>query len=497
MTVLAPGQEFAGYRIDRVLHAGDTAAVYLAGNPVLPRRDAVKVFSAELCANPDARKRLLREVETAATLSHPNLVPIYRRGELGAQLWIAMPYLDGGDLDTVAGTAPMDPARAVYLCTEVANALDYLHQRGLVHGGVKPSNILLSVEGSGPERVLLGDFGIARAYAAARPSPATVAYTAPEVLAGAGYDGRADVYSLGCVLFRMLAGHPPCPGGAVALNPELGAVLATATAPDPAARFPTAVAFARAAAAALDAVPGSRVAHRGRRGLIAAAAVTALVAGAGTAAVLMRDRGHDAADPPAVAAPPAPVKVGALRDLLLGVDDVSNAVGATMVVDTARPQLIHDADMDSQPDCAGAFAPGEIAEYRGTGYLGAQYQILKEADTPGIKGIVMASQVLVAFPSTRLADQFRQREATRWAKCNNSTISLNNGQTRLQLTDFQVTDDGVLSIKQSLEAGMGVGCGRTLAVRNNVVADVNVCFSPADMSASRTINSALVARVPH
>ena len=168
-----------------------------------------------------------------------------------------------------------------------------------------------------------------------------------------------------------------------------------------------------------------------------------------------------------------------------------------MVVDTTRPQLIHDADVDSQPDCAGAFAPGEIAEYRGTGYLGAQYQILKEADTPGITGLVMASQVLVAFPSAHLAEQFRQRESARWATCNNSTISLNNGQTRLQLTDFQVADDGVLSIKQSMEGGFGVGCGRTLAVRNNVVADVNVCFSPADMRASRAINSALVARIPH
>ena len=70
-------------------------------------------------------------------------------------------------------------------------------------------------------------------------------------------------------------------------------------------------------------------------------------------------------------------------------------------------------------------------------------------------------------------------------------------QTRLQLTDFRVAGDGVLSIEQSMEAGMGVGCGRTLAVRNNVVADGNVCFSPADMSASRKINSALVARIPH
>ena len=284
---LGSGTLISGYRIEKVLGAGGMGTVYLADDPVLPRQAALKVLSSELSAESAFRTRFLREADIAAGLDHPNIVAVYSRGETEAgQLWIAMQYVAGTDAerDTVAGR--ITPARAVRITAAVAAALDYAHRRGLVHRDVKPANFLLAAPDTdgGDERILLADFGIARALDEAVGLTGTgnlvmtVAYAAPEMLVGGGpVDGRADIYSLGCSLFRMLTGTAPFAGagGTAAtmaahlyappprvteLRPDLPAaldsVIATALAKDPAQRYATAREFTAAATAALDSAGG-------------------------------------------------------------------------------------------------------------------------------------------------------------------------------------------------------------------------------------------------
>jgi eukaryotic-like serine/threonine-protein kinase len=277
--VLPVGSVVAGYRVERLLGVGGMGAVYVVANPELPRRDALKVLSAELSHNEEFRARFTREADVASMLDHPNIVSIYRRGRTeGGLLWIAMQLVDGTDADAALKSGTMTPARAVYVVTEVAKALDFAHAHQVVHRDIKPANFLLAGP-IGEERVLLGDFGIARALddaglTATGSVMATVAYTAPEVLAGGAFDARADLYSLGCTLFRLLTGKTPfsTANGPAAvmmahlqappprvtdvvsgLAPALDAVIAKAMAKDPAQRFSSARELAEAASSLVHA----------------------------------------------------------------------------------------------------------------------------------------------------------------------------------------------------------------------------------------------------
>jgi eukaryotic-like serine/threonine-protein kinase len=199
-----------------VLLVGGTVATLNMGGGSAPSSglEAVKVLSAELSRDGDFRARFVREADVAASLLHPNIVSIYRRGETeNGQLWIAMQFVDGTDAEDALRAGTMTPDRAVFIVGEVAKALDHAHRHNIVHRDVKPANFLLSSEG-GVERVLLGDFGIARALddvglTMTGSVLATVPYAAPEVLAGMPIDGRADLYSLGCSLFRLITGRMP------------------------------------------------------------------------------------------------------------------------------------------------------------------------------------------------------------------------------------------------------------------------------------------------
>ncbi|WP_276206973.1 serine/threonine-protein kinase, partial [Mycobacterium sp. IS-1264] len=215
---MAGGTKFAGYTILRPLGAGGMAEVYLALHPRLPRRDVIKVLAEAVTADPEFRERFNREADLAATLWHPHIVGVHDRGEFDGHLWISMDYVEGTDASRLVREhygdgMPLDEACAVL--DAVAGALDYAHDRGLLHRDVKPANILLTHPENNERRILLADFGVARHLGSisgiteTNVAVGTVAYAAPEQLAGANIDGRADQYALAGTAFHLLTGAPP------------------------------------------------------------------------------------------------------------------------------------------------------------------------------------------------------------------------------------------------------------------------------------------------
>jgi eukaryotic-like serine/threonine-protein kinase len=513
--MLPVGAVVAGYRIERVLGTGGMGAVYLAQNPTLPRRDALKVLSAELSRDQEFRARFVREADVAARLDHPNIVSIYRRGETDdGQLWIAMTYVEGTDADRALFDGTMTPARAVHIVGEIAKALDYAHQRNVVHRDIKPANFLLAKGYAGDERALLADFGIARALddvglTATNSVMATVTYAAPEVLAGVRFDHRADLYSLGCTLFRLLTGQTPYPadGGVAAvmlahmqqppprvtdrargLPPALDDVIATAMAKDPARRFPTAGHLAAAARAALyghttptwpaPSAPAPPVhpptTRKKRRRFIAAAAAATLLAAGGATAVVMT-QSDDHAPSPAPSGPVKPVPISALQGLLLNPDEIKTIMGAELDPEPLQNGLSADSDTMDRKDCAEPDTPRQNITYQGTGWQALVYQSLKEPTDP-LHLARVVDQVVVNFPTADLASDFVNNQKTQWAGCSNArfTVMEADTPTLTSLSSFH-DSDGILSITATPQGAEGWACGRALTVRNNIVVDVAAC----------------------
>ncbi|OFB35760.1 hypothetical protein BA059_27810 [Mycolicibacterium sp. (ex Dasyatis americana)] len=211
------GDVFAGYTIQRLLGAGGMGEVYLAQHPRLPRLDALKILSVSTTRDDEFRARFTREAELAASLWHPHIVGVHDRGESDGRLWISMDYVDGTDAKHLIEQHPsgMPLADVVEIVTAVAEALDVAHERNLLHRDVKPANILVTTpSGSARRRILLTDFGIARQADDASGltetdvAIGTVAYVAPEQLAGKTLDGRADQYALAATAFHLLTGAP-------------------------------------------------------------------------------------------------------------------------------------------------------------------------------------------------------------------------------------------------------------------------------------------------
>ncbi len=209
------GSSLGSYLIESRIARGGMSYVYLAKDQRLGRRVALKILDYELSEDPRFRHRFVKESETAAQLEHPNIIPIYEAGQAEDVLYIAMRYVRGGDLGTLLRKENhLSSGRALSLLAQAAQGLDAAHSQGLVHRDVKPANILIDYA-SGYEHVYLSDFGVTKRVGSSTGVTqtgqfvGTVDYMAPEQIEGEELDGRADVYSLGCVLFECLTGHAP------------------------------------------------------------------------------------------------------------------------------------------------------------------------------------------------------------------------------------------------------------------------------------------------
>jgi Protein kinase domain len=207
---MRPGATFAGYRVESPVGRGGMGVVYRAWDLSLERPVALKLIAPELAENERFRARFVREPRVAASLDHPGVVPIYEAGEWEGQLYLAMRFVEGSDLKSVLereGT--LAPERGLVVLSQVADALDAAHNRGLVHRDVKPANMLLDEHG----HAYLTDFGITKQLDGGSTDTerlvGTLDYLAPEQIRSDPVDGRTDCYALGCVLYECLAGAPP------------------------------------------------------------------------------------------------------------------------------------------------------------------------------------------------------------------------------------------------------------------------------------------------
>ena len=275
MPELEHGDEFAGCRIEAVAGRGGMGVVYRATELSLGRPVALKLLPPDRAGDREFRERFQRESRMAAAIDHPNVIPVYAAGEHDGSLYLVMRYVAGTDLHALLrDEGELDPARAAEIVAQVAAALDAAHAAGLVHRDVKPANVLLA-----GDHAYLSDFGLTR-LAGSETSltesgrwMGTVEYSSPEQLRGERTDARADVYSLGCVLYAALTGGPPFACGTVPATMvahlhdrpprpsehgaphEFDRVLARALAKRPHDRYPSAGDLGRAALGAARGEP--------------------------------------------------------------------------------------------------------------------------------------------------------------------------------------------------------------------------------------------------
>ena len=276
---LGPGSTFAGCQIEAAAGRGGMGVVFRATQLALQRPVALKAIAPELAADEGFRERFQRESHLAASLDHPNVIPVYEAGELDGTLYLIMRWVQGTDLRSMVVTSGrLSPGRAIKLLRPVASALAAAHRRGLIHRDIKPANVLIAQGDEGEDdHVYLTDFGIARRTDAESVTRTgvfvgTVDYTAPERFQGGRGDAASDIYSFGCMLFEALTGHIPyerptsvskiyahvadpipsvrdeVPG----VPEQLDSIVATAMAKEPGDRFATAADLTAALGEALQ-----------------------------------------------------------------------------------------------------------------------------------------------------------------------------------------------------------------------------------------------------
>jgi serine/threonine protein kinase len=305
------GDDFGPYTIESVLGRGGMGTVYLATHARLERKVAVKVIAPDLADDPEFRARFLRESQLAASLDHPHVIPIYDSDEVDGVLYLAMRYVDGPSLQMLLrerGALPRGDA--LRIAEQIGGALDAAHTAELVHRDLKPANILLA-----GGHAYLCDFGLAKRASSTAVTQAgsflgTVDYCSPEQIRGEPLDGRADVYSLGCVLYHCLSGEPPylresevavlqahLDDPPPSLSPELDGVITRAMAKDRDQRYETAGSLAgdlrEAIAGGAPATIRAPTTPRSRPHAVLIGAVALLLALAAVAVAVLATRGSD------------------------------------------------------------------------------------------------------------------------------------------------------------------------------------------------------------
>ena len=272
------GTQLGPYRLSAMVGEGGMSAVYKAEDPNTGQPYAIKVLKRQLASDPAFRERFFREWRYAQAVQHPNIVPVLDGGEQDNWLLLVMQYVEGTDLRRVLDAeGALPPERTISILSQVAGALDAIHAAGLLHRDVKPGNILL--QPLSPDRAYLTDFGLGKnpqadAYAltAVGTFVGTVDYCPPEQILGEDIDARADIYSLGCVLYECLGGSPPFAGhreldvlhahigdnppslsAKTGLPQAIDAVIERAMAKKPTDRYESASEMVAAAAAAIGA----------------------------------------------------------------------------------------------------------------------------------------------------------------------------------------------------------------------------------------------------
>jgi len=269
MADLAVGSMFAGYRIESVAGRGGMGIVYRATDMALERVVALKFIAPELASAPGFRERFTTESRTAASLDHPNVIPIFHAGEHDGVVFLVMRYVEGEDLRSeLQREGRLEPERAARIVAQMASALDAAHASGLVHRDVKPANVLLAAN----DHVYLTDFGLTKRMLTDPDQTktgelvGTLNYLAPEQVRGEKVEPRTDIYALGCVLFHALTGRVPFPvegneaklwahvseaapsvSSETGIPPAFDAVIARAMEKRPSDRFETAGELGRAA----------------------------------------------------------------------------------------------------------------------------------------------------------------------------------------------------------------------------------------------------------
>jgi len=403
-TEIQVGSEFLGYRMEELIGQGGMGVVFRAYDLRLKRIVALKLIAPDLALDERFHARFARETELAMSLEHPNVVPVYDAGDVDGRFYLAMRLVEGTDLGALLrAEGALEPARALAICGQVANALDAAHAKGLVHRDVKPSNVLLDQS----EHVYLADFGLTRrldeqgVLASEGRSVGTPAYLAPEQIEGGSVDGRADIYSLGCLLYECLTGDAPFshgsrlamawahleeePPSASERNSDLphaiDSVIHKAMAKSPDERYPTCAALIAAAEEALGF--RERLIVRRRALLLLASATLALLAAVLAVALVARGDGAKAVpvvrENSLVRIDPATNAISAVTDV--GQDPMAAAVGGSSVwvynhldrtvseIDAGTNDVRHTTDISARPVDLGLLTGPVLAADEGSAWI--------------------------------------------------------------------------------------------------------------------------------
>ncbi len=368
------------YSIDREIGRGGMSIVYLARDLPRSRFVALKVFRPDIAAvlGPD---RFLAEIQVAAGLAHPHILPLFDSDVANGLLFYTMPYVEGESLrQRLTRERRLPVAEAVSIACDVAEALSYAHEKNIVHRDIKPENILL--EAGHP---VISDFGIARAIREADESRktgtglvvGTVGYMSPEQATGQKeIDGRSDIYSLGCVLYEMLVGRTPSDARTSLISErqdvpiDIQLAIETALAEQPGERYATAGEFATALRLPQTVSSASRARRRRRRWL--AASAVAVVALATVGAVVLPKLAASSLDPSLYIVVPFGHRGGAAPALVNGDQCellLSEAFGRWTDVRLADPLQVHDARAQLGNETMTLDGAKELAKKLGAGML--------------------------------------------------------------------------------------------------------------------------------